>query len=370
MVSYHPDPRVDAILRQIRDEEVYQAIHRARLVHRTEPVEVFLFGRSVLSLPVDRVASWDEVMPNRVEVMAARGATRGMVPLSFPEMARLHPNLFATAEAARSNVRREVAASNMETSALKAVELLINISPYRSSTVIRRLRYRLPLAPGGQRATTHEALVACPTLAGQDAKAWLDGLLGADAHWAELEGAVIVKGGLAAGPVVTVVEVPVVSGVPLPAAQVVPQAPVAALDSPSPPVADPPADLVVTPTPTLASIPFMAPMELGGRAAKVAMAPATMPLSGPASVRACGTSPDADEPSFDEKDLADSFMGRAGITPGRLRIFMDRGEVRRRLVGQPVRRARVLALGMMRPVEFQAFVAELKKDTPPCTPAP
>lgn len=92
----HPDPLVEAIRWQITEAELVQAVGRARAIRRTEndPVLVVLLTSVPIPIPVDQVTTWVELVPNRFEVMAARGAA-----LEHPaDAARAFPDLFATAK--------------------------------------------------------------------------------------------------------------------------------------------------------------------------------------------------------------------------------------------------------------------------------
>jgi hypothetical protein len=63
-VDAHPDPRVDAVLRMVRDAELIQAIGRIRAARagKDSPKAVYLFCDVPLPLAVDRVATLDEIM--------------------------------------------------------------------------------------------------------------------------------------------------------------------------------------------------------------------------------------------------------------------------------------------------------------------
>lgn len=52
-VSVHPDPRVQAVLEQIREAESLQAIDRLRLIFNDERKHVWILCNIPLDLPVD-----------------------------------------------------------------------------------------------------------------------------------------------------------------------------------------------------------------------------------------------------------------------------------------------------------------------------
>jgi hypothetical protein len=102
-VAVHPDPRVQTVLEQVRERETAQAIDRLRLIHRTRPARVIVLSNVVLDLTVDRLTTWREIMPTRLEQAAARGLA---VPLSATELHRCFPDLWPSAEAAKKDLQR------------------------------------------------------------------------------------------------------------------------------------------------------------------------------------------------------------------------------------------------------------------------
>jgi hypothetical protein len=101
-VWVHPDPRVQAVLEQVRERETAQAIDRLRLIHRTNPARVIVLSNLVLDLTIDRLTTWREIMPSRFEQAAARGPA---VPLSASELHRCFPKLWLSAEAVRMDFK-------------------------------------------------------------------------------------------------------------------------------------------------------------------------------------------------------------------------------------------------------------------------
>lgn len=103
-VRVYADPDLDAIRAAITDAEVVQAIGRGRGVNRTAetPLDVFVFADVVLPLPVTRLVRWEDIRPNVLERMAARGA----VLLSPSDASKAYPDLFLTPDAARMALKR------------------------------------------------------------------------------------------------------------------------------------------------------------------------------------------------------------------------------------------------------------------------
>jgi hypothetical protein len=103
-VEVHPDPRVQSILEQVRERETEQACDRLRLIHREQPARVILLSNVVVDVTVDRLARWNELVPDRLAVAAAR--RDGVLPLVPAWLSERFPDLWATAEGARHDVRR------------------------------------------------------------------------------------------------------------------------------------------------------------------------------------------------------------------------------------------------------------------------
>jgi hypothetical protein len=96
-VWQHADPRVQALLEQTREREIEQAVGRLRLVWRTKPARVFLLSNTPTRLTVDRLTTWDALMPGRLEQAVVR--LGGVLLLSASELARLCPDLWADGRA-------------------------------------------------------------------------------------------------------------------------------------------------------------------------------------------------------------------------------------------------------------------------------
>jgi hypothetical protein len=143
-VQVHPDLRVQALVEQAREREVEQMVGRLRLVHREWPARVFLLSNVPTTLPVDRLTTWGELMPNKIEQAILAG--RGVVPLSYSELARAHPSLWAKAERARNSFRG------------KGGENPIRYSYWENTTLFAatEVTYRLP---GQARGSPHKAII-------------------------------------------------------------------------------------------------------------------------------------------------------------------------------------------------------------------
>jgi hypothetical protein len=153
-VQVHPDLRVQALVEQVREREVEQMVGRLRLVHRARPARVLLLTNLPTALPVDRLVTWAEAMPCKLEQAIVAG--RGVLPLSYAELARAHPSLWATNEEARMWLRR------------KGGHIPLRVSYWNLTTlsVATLVSYR---RPGQRRGSPHQAIlpgdVRCPATA-------------------------------------------------------------------------------------------------------------------------------------------------------------------------------------------------------------
>ena len=104
-VEYHPDPRCNRLLYQIRESEIVQAIDRARLIHRDadKPCRVTVLTNVVLPITVDALTTWREAVPDKFQLATLRGPA---VPASYRELSRVFPDLWPSAEAARKYAGR------------------------------------------------------------------------------------------------------------------------------------------------------------------------------------------------------------------------------------------------------------------------
>src|SRR3954452_15369640 len=101
-VSVHPDARAQALLEQIRERELEQAVARLRLVHGREerPAVVYLLTNIPLNLEVAEMVTWNSLARDREGMACRRWA--GVWLCSASERAKAAPDLWATAEAARA----------------------------------------------------------------------------------------------------------------------------------------------------------------------------------------------------------------------------------------------------------------------------
>ena len=97
------DARIDALLAQSRDAETLQALGRLRLVHAKYPKRVFLLSNLPVEVPVDRLVSFSDLMPDRLELELIR---RGNIPLTPLGLLKMRPDLASNNEQAKKLLQR------------------------------------------------------------------------------------------------------------------------------------------------------------------------------------------------------------------------------------------------------------------------
>ena len=105
-VPSHPDPYYDALLRQIREAEIAQAVGRIRAVRSSTPKTVYLLTEiPIPGLPMDvLIAYHDLVHPSRLE--QAMEDLGGILPLSAKWLAGRFPERWGSENAAKCEIRR------------------------------------------------------------------------------------------------------------------------------------------------------------------------------------------------------------------------------------------------------------------------
>ena len=108
----HPDPIAEAVRRRICEDEVMQALGRARGVRRTasNPVDVFVLSDAVLPIAVDGFIPLDDVIQTspKDDMLAAGGVAFDSATAAF----KAYPHLYRSDKAAQKKMERR----NRETS--------------------------------------------------------------------------------------------------------------------------------------------------------------------------------------------------------------------------------------------------------------
>jgi hypothetical protein len=102
-VRVHPDRRVQALVEQIREAEMVQAIDRLRLIHSPRKKTVYILCNIPLDLPVDELVTWRELagdgkLATALEACQEKGWDA--LPLAAKELTCLFTELWRTRKAA------------------------------------------------------------------------------------------------------------------------------------------------------------------------------------------------------------------------------------------------------------------------------
>jgi hypothetical protein len=101
-VRVHPDRRVQAVVEQVREAEMIQAIDRLRLIHTPRKKMVVILCNVPVDLPVDDLITWRQLVGDGrlTEALTLCEEKRwDALPLVPGELARLFPELWETDKA-------------------------------------------------------------------------------------------------------------------------------------------------------------------------------------------------------------------------------------------------------------------------------
>jgi hypothetical protein len=104
-VRVQPDRRVQAVVEQVREAEMVQAIDRLRLIHSEREKTVFILCNIPLDILVDELVTWRELVGDgRLTDALAACEDKGWdaLPLAPGELTRLFPELWGTEKAAET----------------------------------------------------------------------------------------------------------------------------------------------------------------------------------------------------------------------------------------------------------------------------
>jgi hypothetical protein len=127
----HPDPAAHAVLEQVRDAEVAQAVHRARPVRRSadRPLQVDIATNTVVDIAVDKTMSLDSWLEVGVDELLV---ARGMLPEDWAGKQAVLRDVFPTVAALKMAAAR--GQRNAFEIALTEVEAIESVtSPNRDS---------------------------------------------------------------------------------------------------------------------------------------------------------------------------------------------------------------------------------------------
>ena len=107
-VHNHTNEVVQALLRSSREEELYQAIYRARqLWHDGEPKRIVLVSPVATRVAVDEVIEWSNFKQGRAKHRLAEAISRegGIMELGAAALAKAHPDLFGSKDTAKRDLQ-------------------------------------------------------------------------------------------------------------------------------------------------------------------------------------------------------------------------------------------------------------------------
>lgn len=163
---------------EAHSRRIIQAIGRGRGVNRDEgsPLTVFVCADVVLPMPLARLVQWDDVCPDVLSRMRARGA----VLLGPSDAARVYPDLFPTVEAAKKALQGAKPALGFGD--IPVGESMLGECP---RTQLIKVCYRRA-GPGQQHREAYVSLERLPTF-----QQWLEDSLGPLAHYAAVSSAAV-----------------------------------------------------------------------------------------------------------------------------------------------------------------------------------
>ncbi len=152
-VFAHRDPWGDRILQQIREAEIEQAMDRVRLIHNTQPKEVFLMSPVVANVTVGRIVEWLDFKKGGSKVDKAI-AKYGLIFQSPADCNRYMPEFWRS---------RQVAATDKNRAKLLSKDPC-SIEPYGGfdgESLPLRIEF-WPTVEAGKKPPSKEALVFAP----------------------------------------------------------------------------------------------------------------------------------------------------------------------------------------------------------------
>ncbi len=114
-VPYHPDPRIRRLQMQSREGASRQLVERLRLARAQKPKRVILGSNiPIPGIPVDRLVTWEELCPTRVEAAITVGVLeRGVVHLTYESLTTAAPSVFETLHCVKSHMKGNRAAADL-----------------------------------------------------------------------------------------------------------------------------------------------------------------------------------------------------------------------------------------------------------------
>ena len=138
------DPRIEAVQKQIREAETVQAIARLRLVWADYQKRVFLLSNLPVTMPVDHLIEFNDLMPDRLEMELIR---KGDLPLTPLGLEKMRPDLGYAGASARKLFQADRSKASDPKRLLTQLPELV-----RTATQVATFK------AGDKRKTTHQHL--------------------------------------------------------------------------------------------------------------------------------------------------------------------------------------------------------------------
>src|SRR5215471_8895736 len=160
-VKVHPDRRVQAVIEQVREAEMLQAIDRLRLIHSPWKKTVIILCNIPLDIPVDALVTWRELVGDGRLARALEACEENgweALPLAAKSLSELRPEIWVTEVASEAWLRK-----NRLKPSISIIRLWAVFVDYKSK---RQRRWSKALVRHG--ADPHKALAAVLRVAPED----------------------------------------------------------------------------------------------------------------------------------------------------------------------------------------------------------
>ncbi|MDR7038811.1 hypothetical protein J2X36_003582 [Methylobacterium sp. BE186] len=106
LVQAHPDETIQALVEQLREAEVVQAIDRLRLLYRPQQAAVYLLTDLPVDVTIDRLEPWGSLVEQRSRIDRAAARLPGVLPLVPNWLVSERPDLWSTKKEASMDIER------------------------------------------------------------------------------------------------------------------------------------------------------------------------------------------------------------------------------------------------------------------------
>jgi hypothetical protein len=131
-VKVHPDRRVQAVVEQVREVEMVQAIDRLRLIHSPRMKMVVILCNIPLDIPIDELVTWRQLAGDGQLAQALEACEENgweALPLASGKLSELLPELWSTEDAAEAWLRKN--RLNPFTSIIRLWAVFVDYKPKR-----------------------------------------------------------------------------------------------------------------------------------------------------------------------------------------------------------------------------------------------